>query len=350
MITKHVISRDDAVYHAWPDVILTPSGKLVCVFSECVHHRDRSYTRIMLTDSDDRGRSWSPKRPLTEGTADKPYFYNCARISRLRDGRLVVGVDKINHTTEGTLKENMTNLLFFSEDEGKTWSEPKPIPLLGIVPDKVLELDSGRWLVSAHHGGEDGFLTQYAYYSDDQGGHWTGPVTVAEEDGFKLCEASILPLDGKLVAFLRENSSLGLDCRKTISEDEGETWGPVTHFPIPGCHRPVAGRLRDGRVLITFRLHQGGNGWGMGAQNFCAALTDADSCLATERNQAGVRLIPIDHDRSTAADTGYSGWVQFDDGEVYVVNYIVDDAPKGQIRGYGIYVDEYEYDPQSMGV
>jgi sialidase-1 len=41
------------------------------------------------------------------------------------------------------------------------------------------------------------------------------------------------------------------------------------------------------------------------------------------------------------SDTGYSGWVQFPDGEIYVVNYIVDDAPKGQIRGYSLRKEDF---------
>ena len=31
-----------------------------------------------------------------------------------------------------------------------------------------------------------------------------------------------------------------------------------------------------------------------------------------------------------------SGRLQFADGEIYVVNYCVDDAPKGHIRGYSL--------------
>ena len=39
---------------------------------------------------------------------------------------------------------------------------------------------------------------------------------------------------------------------------------------------------------------------------------------------------------------GYSGWVQFPDGEIYIVNYIVDDAwDKGQIRGYSLTMDDF---------
>jgi len=69
MIEKFTISRDDSIYHAWPDVALTPDGSLVCVFSECTHHGDRSYTRIMVCDSSDRGRTWTPKRPVIVSNA-----------------------------------------------------------------------------------------------------------------------------------------------------------------------------------------------------------------------------------------------------------------------------------------
>ncbi|MBN1262161.1 MAG: hypothetical protein JXB35_15895 [Anaerolineae bacterium] len=47
-----------------------------------------------------------------------------------------------------------------------------------------------------------------------------------------------------------------------------------------------------------------------------------------------MELLPVDFERSPASNTGYSGWVQFadgdraDTGEIYVLNYILDDAPK----------------------
>jgi sialidase-1 len=151
-----------------------------------------------------------------------------------------------------------------------------------------------------------------------------------------LCEGSVLELPtGELVCFMRENSGQGLDAFKCISRDGGETWqGPVA-FPLPGCHRPSAGMLQSGRVLITHRFMQGGKGWlGWWTQNLFAALTDVESCLARSRAEAHTRIMPLDFDRSPEADTGYSGWAQFPDGELYAVNYIVDDAPMAHIRGY----------------
>lgn len=342
MIQKFSVSRDDNIYQAWPDVALTPAGRLVCVFSECTHHGDRSYTRIMLCDSSDRGRTWSPKRPVTEGTAGLDYYYNCARITQLRDGRLCIVVDRSLHGGEKTKASMSVNLLYFSSDNGQTWSMPVETPLRGIVPDKLLELKNGRWILAAHYY-EDDFLTQFMRYSDDHGETWSDRITVGKKKGLNLCEVSILPVQGStLAAFMRENSFLAWDCKKTISHDNGETWGEVIDFPLPGCHRPVAGRLADGRIMITHRFMQGGKGWvGAWTQNFFAALTDEESALATTREGAWTRILPVDFDRSAHSDLGYSGWVQFDDGEIYIVNYIVDDAPKGQIRGYSLHVNDF---------
>lgn len=333
-IKKFTISRDDSIYEAWPDVVLTKNGKLICVFSECTHHGDRSYTRIVLKESIDRGRTWGDKIPLSEGTNGFPYW-NCARISKLKDERLVIVCDKIY----GKGESGGRNYLWFADAEGKSWEGPIGTPVTGIVPDKLCELPSGRWILSVHDKSDKhGYLEQRLWYSDDKGQSWVGPITVASREGLNLCEVSILPLpDGTLVAFMRENSGEGWDCYKSISVNSGESWEGPYRVPLPGCHRPVAGMLKSGKILITYRFMQGGKGWlGKWTQNFFAAITDVESVKARERREQWTRIMPIDFDRSPVADLGYSGWVQFEDGEIYIVNYIVDDAPKAQIRGYSI--------------
>ncbi len=340
---RFTVSRDDSIYEAFPDVTLTPSGKLLCVFAECTHHNDRSYTRIMLTESTDRGRTWSRKRPITEPTQGLPAFWNCPRIACFRDGRILVLVDKLLAAERSATPEQCPNYLFVSSDEGATWSDPIETPLLGIVPDKPLELDDGRWIFACQiDDREFGNLVQRLWYSDDQGTSWEGPVIVGKQKGLNLCEVSILPVGDALVAFHRENSGQGWDCYKTLSHDRGETWSDPIAFPLPGCHRPVAGLLQNDLILITHRFMQGGKGWiGWWTQNFFAGLTDRESALAETRSEAHTRILPIDFDRSPESDTGYSGWVQFDDGEIYIVNYILDDAPKGQIRGYGLQMTDF---------
>jgi sialidase-1 len=343
MIQKFSVSRDDSIYEAFPDVALAADGRLVCVFAECTHHGDRSWTRLALADSTDRGRTWSPKRVLVGPTTGVPYW-NCARITTLRDGRLAIIADRIG-TDERTKDHHLLeNHLFLSPDHGRTWSAPRLLPAQGIVPDRLLELPDGRWLVSCHVSNPaTNFLMQRLWHSADRGATWQGPVTVAEKPGLNLCEVSILPCDDRtLVALLRENSGQGWDCYKTLSHDGGLTWGPPIALPIPACHRPVSGWLADGRALITCRFMQGGKGWvGWWTQNTFAVLTDRESILAEKREDAHTRILPLDYDRSPESDTGYTGWVQWPDGEIYVVNYIMDDAPKAQIRGYALRPEDF---------
>jgi hypothetical protein len=46
------------------------------------------------------------------------------------------------------------------------------------------------------------------------------------------------------------------------------------------------------------------------------------------------RTVILDTDRSVHRDGGYSGWVQLDNGDIFVVDYINDDAPLAHIRSY----------------
>lgn len=337
-IQKYIVSRDDSRYEAFPDVTMTKDRKkLVCVFTECMHHLDRNNSRIMITESFDKGRTWSQKKALSELTQSGNQ-YNCARISTLPDGRLCVVCDKAQNT--GLENGSADNFAWFSSDDGKTWGEKIKLPAVGIVPDKYRVLSNGRHIVSCHSKSQStGKLEQFLWYSDDGGKSWSDKVVVASDERYNLCEGNILETkDGKLVCFLRENTCIGIDCVKVISEDFGESWSPVSFMAIPACHRPVSGYLNSGKILLTYRFLQGAaSKWGENAQNFFGALFDEKNATAPDRAHSGCRIFPIDHDRSMESDLGYSGWVQLDDGEIYVVSYIVDDAPNAQIRGYSFY-------------
>lgn len=344
-IEKFTVSRDDSIYQAWPVLVQTDAGDLLCIFTECKHHGNREGSRLMLCKSYDRGRTWTEKAAFTESTAAQAYF-NCARISKLIDGTLAVLCDRL------TSNENKCSEIYFWKEDvrGNTWSAPKVLPLCGIVPDKLLQLQSGRLLISAHLENRDtGRLEQYLWYSDDNGGNWSERVTVASDNRYDLCEGSILECrDGTLVVFIRKNSGQRLDCFKAFSRDGVESWQGLCRVPIPACHRPFAGFLLDGTVMITHRFMQVGKGWfGHWTQNVFAAFLTEESVKAPFRAEQSVRIMPLDYDRSSAADLGYTGWTQFADGEIYVVNYIVDDAPKAQIRGYAFHLSDVLIDPQA---
>ncbi|NUQ01288.1 MAG: exo-alpha-sialidase [Armatimonadetes bacterium] len=341
MIEKFLVSRHEQHYQAWPDLALTASGKLICAFAQCKHHGDRSFARFVTVESSDRGRSWTAPRVLVE--TSEQGWWNCPRIVRLRDGRMVIIGDHVV-AGEGSPDDNLTNWLWFSGDEGATWSGPHPTPIRGIVPDKILELPGGRWLLAAQHREPGfGYLVQRVWWSDDRGATWQGPSIVGRQEGLHLCEASLLPLpDGGVVAFMRENSGQGWDGFKSFSADGGETWEGPYPTVLCGCHRPVAGWLQSGRCLVTYRFLQGGRGgWGRGTQNFFGALMPPETVAARERKEQWARILPLDFDHHRHSDIGYSGWVQFEDGEIVVVTYLLDDWDRGQIRGYRFRESEF---------
>ncbi|MBO4217714.1 MAG: exo-alpha-sialidase [Clostridia bacterium] len=335
-IEKFKVNRDDEHYEAWPDVVLTDKGKLICVFTECQHHGCRDFSRLVTVESADRGRTWSAKKPLTEVCMKDNYFNN-ARISKVGE-RLAIVADKVAKNED----EYSEIWIWYGDGEGENFGEPEVHKFRGIVPDKLRVLRSGRFILAAHFKNHDtGKLEQYLWYSDDGGKSWSDRVTVAADERYNLCEACILECkDGTLVAFMRENSLRGYDCFKAISEDGGETWRGPFNAPLPGCHRPVAGFLPSGNILIAYRYLPGIGKDCFSASNVFLGLFDEEAAKS-ERRKEPIRTMPLDYDRSRSSDTGYTGFVTFPDGEIYLVNYIVDDAPKGQIRGYSFREEDF---------
>lgn len=334
-IQRYVVSNDRDFYESWPDLVITKAGKLICLFCECTHHGDRSYSKIVYVESVDRGVTWSPKKDFVEAIhSDGSLYWDCPRITKLADNSLVVVCDKITKIdqTEGEI------FIWKGDEEGTIWSMENNTGISGIVPDKLLETSTGRWIITAHLGKVDGFsnLQQRLWYSKDRGKNFTGPITVARDENLNLCEGSILEVEkGTLVCFLRENSSEGYECYATKSTDDGLSWGKLYTIPLSCCHRPVSGIIDTGEVLITYRYKQGAKkGWlGAWTQNTFLAITDRETVLTGDKTKQQVRIMPLNYDTSPQADLGYTGWVQFEDGTIYVVDYIKNQEEKAYIIG-----------------
>lgn len=349
-------------YEFVPDVVILPGGKLICIYRESDSHGVQQFSRIVTRQSLDNGQTWTDRRVIVESVIDSSGVvlkWNCPRLVRLRNGRLLALCDVLpvppNEFSDLT---NARIVFWWSDDDGNTWSAPVETPIFGIMPDKLVELPSGAWLVATHvrMTGDQydwaGKLVQIGHRSEDAGQTWQGPTTIGKDERYNLCEGSILPLDdGKLVCYMRENSMLGLPAFKSFSHDEGRTWEGLYPTPMSGCHRPVAGFLPSGKILITYRYQQAGMGNPSGpktdgaksywARNTFAYLETVESARARDLVSQGGIILPIDYDRSPYSDSGYTGWVTLPDGRVFCVNYIADDAPRTQIRGYWFSEDDF---------
>ena len=338
------IARDDSLYEAFPDICLLPSGKLLCIYRESDAHVAGN-ARIMLIESDDRGHSWVNARPLDVPLSFTQHrrVWNGPRITRLPDGRLVAISDASVYPDEADSclwPENrrcFQNFLWLSHDDGQTWTERRQTDIEGLCPDKVLALDDTHWLIAIAR-----FSTRFpgafrvsVAHSVDGGRTWPAAVLAAEQDGYQHDEASVVRLtDGRLLCVMRENVHTTRPSHYVLSADDGYTWSTPRRAPFFG-DRPAAGLLQSGKLLVTYRnvepapgevkLKVGRN---PGTWAWCGDL----SGLAGTGGES--LFLELEHDAcGWHGDYGYSGWVQFDDGEIFCVYHHRDAAPNSYIRG-----------------
>ncbi len=341
-IEKITIARNDEVYECFPCLCRTNSDKLITIYRESDSHGAGEFTHLVLRSSTDDGHTWSDRQVLIEGTKEDGILFkwNCARIVQLQDGRLCALCDGYPVPPGEAKTMDSRVFLWFSEDDGETWSAPQETPIFGIVPDKLIETSTGAWLISTHAREEGDRPVQYLHRSEDQGETWSDEIVICGQEGLYPAEASIVELpDRTLVCYMRENSGTGLCGPKCISGDDGKTWDGPYETLMGGCHRPVAGFLPSGEIMVTYRHVPGAKSpW---ARNLFAFRESVDSARATERSEQGGIILPIDHDRSAHSDSSYTGWCVLPDDSIFVVNYINDDAPMAQIRGYRFTEDEF---------
>ena len=329
-VEKFDISRTDTIMEGWPDMIRTASGKLICVYNECVAHGNRDHSRIALRESTDEGKTWSDARYVDVETFQGDQW-NSIRLNRLSDGRLLLVCDRI----DGTEKTDTTEIwMWESTDDGVSWSEGIRHGIFGYCADKVRELRDGTLLllVSSFDSGLRRSVV-YAHRSADGGETWSERIPVAADPDYNFIEPAVLETsDGTLVAFMRENSSKNYDCMRAFSKDGGKTWSGVYPLALPGCHRPAVGYLSDGRILLTYRSY-------MDKTKRVVAAAVFDEAAALSEQRGTIPLYQLDYDSAASPDTGYTAWVELEDKQLLMANYIVDTAPRAFIRGYRFSAD-----------
>jgi len=335
MITKYNISKDNKLYRAFPDLILK-DNKLICVFIEM--NREDNISNICITTSIDKGKTWT-ERKIIKSKIDNNGRWDAPRINIMKNNDIIITSSwYLNNDKD---KKNSHIYMFYLDDDLNIKEEIKT-SVTGIVPDKILELED-KWIIITQERNEN--LDTLIYYSYDFGKTWTDKKILVHHKDYNLCETSTIKVGDKIVALMRENSSKGIDALKVISHDFGNTWSEIYKMPIPACHRPVITELKEDYYLITYRFDQGKfYGRGHHGQNIMGCLIKKQDILETNRDNIESRIFPIDYDRNINSNCGYTGVVQFDDGMIYVVSYIVDDNKVGQIRGYSFYIKDIVID------
>ena len=282
----HIHSRSIAhkVFDVWrspgrftknPDIIALPSGRLMLIYSDTDAHWSQVNQVLTLLASDDSGRTWFKHREIDRADllqGDERLV--TPRLSRLQDGRLVVAID---HDDNGHFHEDQPpgNWLYWSEDDGDTWTTAQKPYIMGFEPDRILDLPDGRLGVGSHiMRGDSQEFAEILSCSDDGGVTWYEAATIAHDGYHRFCEGAIVLLDNpdavggqELACILRENHHAGIPSFITFSQDSGRTWSPAQMCPF-ALDRPYGKQLPDGRVFVSGR-HMNGP---LGTYGWCGDL------------------------------------------------------------------------------
>ncbi len=150
--------------------------------------------------------------------------------------------------------------LIRSTDGGKSWSEPKMVPLM--APHGPVLTKDGRLLWAGKREaspGDEPFIA--VAESFDDGLNWEIIGRIPNRPGHKAGAYHELHLvdgpDGALIAQIRNhNSEYNRETLQTESQDGGKTWSTPHSIGVWG-HPSHLMRLEDGRLLMTYGYRGG---------------------------------------------------------------------------------------------
>jgi predicted neuraminidase len=150
----------------------------------------------------------------------------------------------------GPSPDRWWGMLTTSNNQGKTWSEPRRLPedIIGPVRAKPIKLADGKLLCGSST--EDKGWRVHMELTPDLGRTWSRTEALNDGKGFGVIQPTILTYtDGKIQILCRSRGNL----RQSWSSDGGKTWSPLLPSILPN---PSAGidavTLADGRQLLVY--------------------------------------------------------------------------------------------------
>lgn len=247
-----VVDREKGQYLGHPTTLLLEDGKTIL----CVYPKGHGKGAILYQRSSDGGKSWSGRLPTPknwETSLETPTLHRVVDAAGKKRVILFSGLNPVR--------------LAVSDDDGKTWSELRPVGTWGgiVAMASVVELRTapGHYLALFHDDGRyfqkggkaAGTFTLYQSKSTDGGLSWAAPTVVCQSAAVHLCEpGAVRSPDGKqLAVLLRENRRVK-NSHIIFSDDEGQTWTAPRELPASlSGDRHTAKYGPDGRLLISFR-------------------------------------------------------------------------------------------------
>ena len=270
-------------YYSVVSVVNTPTGLVACYRRSDFH--TAVLTDIMIAYSGDGGKSWHGHHSIAHGDVwNELGCWVAPQMSRLSDGRLVIISDfgKRDSGDDWPMlakwqfpPRGMSNHLWWSEDDGKTWTGPVKIDDVGGEPGYITETENGVLLFTRTESKQTDILwnppqpwNDIYYYNSavisyDNGKTWPTVVPLGDDPHQGDCEVGTVELSsGDLFAVTRiglGNGAFRQPSRLVYSYDEGRSWMDHQLSPFY-AQRPIVKKLASGKLLLNYR-----NKWGTAA-------------------------------------------------------------------------------------
>lgn len=201
--------------------------------------------------TDDEGKTWSDPYPLGDGLSRGDGFHYAPSLGGLPDGTFVATFLR-SATTDG--KVELVERI--SLDNGATWAPTKAFNYSGAKPKTTLYIDHiqatplGR-LVATGYAGPDNWV----FVSDDKGQTWYAHLIVSTDSKVDYNEMGLAVVsESNWVGVARVNSgAVPGSLRQFVTHDAGLSWrdlGPTNVDPAGGYVSPGLQVVRCGRQPV----------------------------------------------------------------------------------------------------
>jgi len=262
---------------AFPGVCMLPNGRWIATFRAAATKAQVADQHVMLTWSDDEGKTWSkPIEPFTPPAIDgKPGLFrglHCTAVGANEVIATLYWVDAsdtslpfFNEQTQGLLDSKIMYSL--SRDNGQTWCTPwlistspfnQPTPITG----PLLVLPNGQWAcqfeLNNHYYDTSVWRHSSILMFSKDGAKTFTEHTVASSDPdnriFYWDQRPGVLADGRVLdLFWTYDNVAGtyLNIHARASSDNGRTWSDLWDTGVPGQPAPPVS-LPDGKIAMVY--------------------------------------------------------------------------------------------------
>ena len=201
-------------------------------------------TRVFVQHSDDRGRTWSDPREITD-TVRRPgwrwYATGPGGVEQLASGRLVV---PCNHSDPANRTARHRSHAILSDDGGATWRLGGVVDAPGTNEAQLAQRPDGAVLLYMRNQAEG---RKQLAVSRDEGDSWEPARRIPEFVG-TACQGDILAVGDLLLATSHQHFRRRADLAVNASTDGGATWPAYTVVsPTSAAYSDLV-ELGDGRI------------------------------------------------------------------------------------------------------